>query len=274
MLWIAFKLLSLQGQRQPVSLKEAVETVVNCFQITIFAGAKTTSLPILCACWLLWIAFKLLSLQGQRQLTNYYTCHNMVVNCFQITIFAGAKTTCHCTPLLHLRCELLSNYYLCRGKDNDIRQFRSSVQLWIAFKLLSLQGQRQHEIGCVLVLFVVNCFQITIFAGAKTTAIGIARGHYVLWIAFKLLSLQGQRQLHCRFSSAGSSCELLSNYYLCRGKDNILVLYAVFIIVVNCFQITIFAGAKTTGFNIQLFWDSLWIAFKLLSLQGQRQLIT
>ena len=170
---------------------------MNCFQITIFAGAKTTSLAWTDLRWRLWIAFKLLSLQGQRQ---RFTVLNVSGN----------------------SCELLSNYYLCRGKDNISVNTRN-------------------------VNIVVNCFQITIFAGAKTT---IARNMWrwaQLWIAFKLLSLQGQRQHLFSYYSILRGCELLSNYYLCRGKDNSRYCWICEESVVNCFQITIFAGAKTTN---------------------------
>ena len=151
--------------------------VVNCFQITIFAGAKTTYRLRQQSSTRLWIAFKLLSLQGQRQLIVY-------------------------GPYILQGCELLSNYYLCRGKDNQMFSWFCQQRLWIAFKLLSLQGQRQP-----------------------------------------LISLMVSR----------ASCELLSNYYLCRGKDNFSGVNRPPLEVVNCFQITIFAGAKTTFYCSKCF---------------------
>ena len=40
-------------------------------------------------------------------------------------------------------------------------------------------------------------------------------------------------------------CELLSNYYLCSGKNNVGAAEPIVTEVVNCFRITIFAVAKT-----------------------------
>ena len=73
-----------------------------------------------------------------------------------------------------MSCELLSNYYLCSGKNN----FFGIVG--------ALDG-------------VVNCFRITIFAVAKTMAGGNV--------------------------TVGLCCELLSNYYLCSGKNNSMTIY-------------------------------------------------
>ena len=42
MLWIAFKLVSLQLQTQPICGVLSAVVVVNCFQISIFAVANTT----------------------------------------------------------------------------------------------------------------------------------------------------------------------------------------------------------------------------------------
>ena len=143
------------------------------------------------------------------------------MNCFQISIFAVANTT------------------------QSSKGF-GIVALWIAFKLVSLQLQTQQILMCWSELNVVNCFQISIFAVANTTSPKFASISKLLWIAFKLVSLQLQTQ-------------------------PLKSLFLVFS-VVNCFQISIFAVANTT-YKLQGFgFLELWIAFKLVSLQLQTQL--
>ena len=134
--------------------------VVNCFQISIFAVANTTVWLKTIARLSLWIAFKLVSLQLQTQQEWIYQVPKRVVNCFQISIFAVANTT---------RSQVWTIEYA----------------LWIAFKLVSLQLQTQQLFQAFNHSFVVNCFQISIFAVANTTM--------------------------STFSAFGHCCELLSN---------------------------------------------------------------
>ena len=144
--------------------------VVNCFQISIFAVANTTLQECFYCVVLLWIAFKLVSLQLQTQRRKSKCNEIRVVNCFQISIFAVANTTTSITLF-------------------------SAAALWIAFKLVSLQLQTQLCIEVVKQRFVVNCFQISIFAVANTTLFLPLPKAVKLWIAFKLVSLQLQTQL-------------------------------------------------------------------------------
>ena len=168
---------------------------MNCFQISIFAVANTTKSVKFASTAVLWIAFKLVSLQLQTQHRKDGKDWPIVVNCFQISIFAVANTT------LNLRV-LVEN------------------MLWIAFKLVSLQLQTQQSYRPASWRCVVNCFQISIFAVANTTGYHLSEVFRMLWIAFKLVSLQLQTQpiIYCIY------------YYT----------------VVNCFQISIFAVANTT----------------------------
>ena len=142
------------------------------------------------------------------------------MNCFQISIFAVANTTV-------------------------LRWTRIYHGLWIAFKLVSLQLQTQQHLEQTWCSCVVNCFQISIFAVANTTQSELVSKECLLWIAFKLVSLQLQTQL------------VLT---MCFRRS-----------VVNCFQISIFAVANTTHTSWRLRWFELWIAFKLVSLQLQTQ---
>ena len=89
------------------------------------------------------IAFELLSLQWQKQFITRAKKVRIVVNCFRMTIFAVAKTISWSRAPSEARCELLSNDYLCSGKNN--------------YKLRSVEFHK-----------VVNCFRMTIFAVAKT----------------------------------------------------------------------------------------------------------
>ena len=119
-MWIAFKLVSLQLQTQLWNKPTKAGFVVNCFQISIFAVANTTYQNRKRKVYLLWIAFKLVSLQLQTQLDSQPMRHTIVVNCFQISIFAVANTTV-------------------------TYSFKSVFELWIAFKLVSLQLQTQPQ---------------------------------------------------------------------------------------------------------------------------------
>ena len=94
---------------------------------------------------------------------------NLVVNCFQISIFAVANTT-------------------------TVKHINIAKMLWIAFKLVSLQLQTQQAAEDKDIALVVNCFQISIFAVANTTFGSIEAERAMLWIAFKLVSLQLQTQ--------------------------------------------------------------------------------
>ena len=176
---------------------------------------------------MLWIAFKFVSLQEIWQLTptafaqrhrcellsNLYLCRRfgnhkehrvesgLVVNCFQICIFAGDLAT-HGENVLWRRvlwiafkfvslqeiwqrleplflflpcCELLSNLYLCRRFGNHPKMNAPATK-------------------------VVNCFQICIFAGDLATAVLREQATYQLWIAFKFVSLQEIWQLCFRIS--------------------------------------------------------------------------
>ena len=71
-----------------------------------------------------------------------------VVNCFQMSTFARGKTTKYPRFIQVPCCELLSNEYLCKRKNN------------FALILLMLQ-------------YVVNCFQMSTFARGKTTDYGL-----------------------------------------------------------------------------------------------------
>ena len=143
------------------------------------------------------------------------------MNCFQFSIFAFAKTT------------------IWKNKEKW-------KALWIAFNLVSLHLQKQHLKQIEYLTFVVNCFQFSIFAFAKTTKHSLWEISRVLWIAFNLVSLHLQKQQTTTTKKPTT--------------------------VVNCFQFSIFAFAKTTYLSQRLLYLLLWIAFNLVSLHLQKQL--
>ena len=67
--------------------------VVICWEISIFAQAKTTKMAQERAQWELWFAEKLVSLRKQKQQANVAHKASQVVICWEISIFAQAKTT-------------------------------------------------------------------------------------------------------------------------------------------------------------------------------------
>ena len=145
-----------------------------------------------------------------------------------------------------MRCELLSNQYLCSCKHNNpiigmkelnvVNCFQISIFAVanttnshgtahaVSCELLSNQYlcscKHNNYFVCVFRNCVVNCFQISIFAVANTTQESI--------------------------KTVCNGCELLSNQYLCSCKHNIETKKVNPMQVVNCFQISIFAVANTT----------------------------
>ena len=159
-MWIAFNLVSLHLQKQPY--KPNADGVNK-----------------------LWIAFNLVSLHLQKQPNWQKAWEIRVVNCFQFSIFAFAKTT-NCSTVA------------------------VSVLLWIAFNLVSLHLQKQLAMNQDLSTLVVNCFQFSIFAFAKTTRKRFKRNANMLWIAFNLVSLHLQKQRYMLINFYLLRCELLS----------------------------------------------------------------
>ena len=193
-------------------------TVVNCFQICIFVSDDTASKELIVAGWLLWIAFKFVSLYRMTQHVKIMAYKLKVVNCFQICIFVSDDTAdrgyqgnenqlwiafkfvslyrmTQLRPIFSLSvlcCELLSNLYLCIGWHS------------CTWRRCCVQG-------------VVNCFQICIFVSDDTAFFLHLCDSIVLWIAFKFVSLYRMTQQLSVIDQLRQSCELLSNLYLCIG---------------------------------------------------------
>ena len=117
----------------------------------------------------------------------------------------------------------------------------------------------------------MNCFQICIFVLIATTALQLLHPAQGLWIAFKFVSLYWSQQREWWIAKPVSSCELLSNLYLCTDRNNRCWRYFLGSGVVNCFQICIFVLIATTQGYLVRRGIVLWIAFKFVSLYWSQQ---
>ena len=193
-----------------------------CFQISIFEPletASTTSIPIP---FPLWFAFKLVSLNHWKQRSCLRSITKRVVICFQISIFEPLETASEIT-------------------------FTRIVELWFAFKLVSLNHWKQPAGGIIKLCIVVICFQISIFEPLETAWPCKLSLKDPLWFAFKLVSLNHWKQP--------------------------LFTWGLWCIVVICFQISIFEPLETAGLRVWMGFWQLWFAFKLVSLNHWKQLI-
>ena len=157
-----------------------------CFQISIFAESHTLLVLSTHSRFLLWFAFKLVSLQSHIHLLINNCLYFLVVICFQISIFAESHT-------------------LKQSEQKGIEV------LWFAFKLVSLQSHIHFD-DCLNSFFlVVICFQISIFAESHTLMVLLSILALMLWFAFKLVSLQSHIHWIPAEELTKPSCDLLSN---------------------------------------------------------------
>ena len=125
--------------------------------------------------------------------------------------------------------------------NTAIRQERSKKKwLWFAFKLVSLSHWIQQKQISRHQPYVVICFQISIFEPLNTALGKNTLGDNKLWFAFKLVSLSHWIQQTSVYQNSGS--------------------------VVICFQISIFEPLNTAMNTYANNTDTLWFAFKLVSL--------
>ena len=108
-LWFAFKLVSLNHWKQLVALKMHSIRVVICFQISIFEPLETTVFNNRTSFYVLWFAFKLVSLNHWKQRWSRLAIIWQVVICFQISIFEPLETTSNGITTSEFSCDLLSN---------------------------------------------------------------------------------------------------------------------------------------------------------------------
>ena len=160
--------------------------VVICFQISIFEPLETTDRDILMMFSTLWFAFKLVSLNHWKQPIHKRNMSIVVVICFQISIFEPLETT-------------------------KVELSRGEWVLWFAFKLVSLNHWKQLINIFYHIPSVVICFQISIFEPLETTLNIWIWLPYLLWFAFKLVSLNHWKQRRWEKEHEGVCCDLLSN---------------------------------------------------------------
>ena len=144
------------------------------------------------------------------------------MNCFQNRIFALSFTTI-----------------------STIR--RLVILLWIAFRIVSLHYLLQLiglafpvDLSCELLSESYLCI---IFYNREHWVLRI----FMLWIAFRIVSLHYLLQLAKRSRVSRSRCELLSESYLCIIFYNAEIQVNTPKMVVNCFQNRIFALSFTTA---------------------------
>ena len=141
---------------------------------------------------------------------------------------------------------MLENFYLCGIKHNKCSPGLTS---------------------CVVVI----CLKISIFVVSNTTICGRCSFEYVLWFAWKFLSLWYQTQPLVELRDLSSCCDLLENFYLCGIKHNSLSKISLGLLVVICLKISIFVVSNTTRPQQCRSVRWLWFAWKFLSLWYQTQ---
>ena len=187
LLWFAFKLVSLQSHIHLCYISQIVHLVVICFQISIFAESYTLSLAIYGTTAYVVICFQISIFAESYTLQSFfYWAKRGVVICFQISIFAESYT--------------LSSFYN-----------KASASLWFAFKLVSLQSHIHFFVFLSSAERVVICFQISIFAESYTLWCCNLFWRWLLWFAFKLVSLQSHIHSVKSVNTSTSGCDLLSN---------------------------------------------------------------
>ena len=137
-----------------------------CFQTYIFVILNTAKTKLLTNYKALWFAFKLISLSYWIQPGVDYTDKSV-------------------------RCDLLSNLYLCHIEYSSLQK-----TFWTCF--------------------VVICFQTYIFVILNTAIYLRGACLSLLWFAFKLISLSYWIQQAEINATTELSCDLLSNLYLCH----------------------------------------------------------
>ena len=120
LLWFAFKLVSLNHWKQLSSSEIRPNSVVICFQISIFEPLETTWTYLYSNYSRLWFAFKLVSLNHWKQRLSFGNRTVLVVICFQISIFEPLETT-------------------------KLQKLMPLKWLWFAFKLVSLNHWKQPK---------------------------------------------------------------------------------------------------------------------------------
>ena len=271
-MWIALKFFVLLQSKQLVGTRAHGSYVVNCSQIFCTFAVETTNEANALGMLLLWIALKFFVLLQSKQrcseykgwtrccelLSNFlYFCSRNnqlqtqpptqpVVNCSQIFCTFAVETTC-CQQLLCIRsCELLSNFlYFCSRNNSvsimpDAPVVVNCSQIFCTFAVettscrVLLRGD-----GCELLSnFLYFCSRNNILPRQCVVPL--------LWIALKFFVLLQSKQPAACAAADGVSCELLSNFLYFCSRNNLISLWGICLMVVNCSQIFCTFAVETT----------------------------
>ena len=151
-----------------------------------------------------------------------------------------------------MNCFQISNFVLWQTAKSYLCSWRH--WLWIAFKLVTLSYDKQHNGYFRICSLVVNCFQISNFVLWQTAKYISFRTLNRLWIAFKLVTLSYDKQpfLWRRICQRRSPAELMKHLLwiafklvtLSYDKQQYFAHHRRGI-VVNCFQISNFVLWQT-----------------------------
>ena len=226
--------------------EDLVSLVVICFHFTIFVVLETTGSSLHRYLLQLWFAFILLSLSYWKQLIQWLY-------------------------LLHISCDLLSFYYLCRTGNNTQNQCLTSPPVVICFHFTIFvvleTTRRPSETAlprCDLLSFYYLCR-----TGNNKAAVLTGWVLVVICFHFTIFVVLETTQ-HLMFNPI-LSCDLLSFYYLCRTGNNNSDKISPSSEVVICFHFTIFVVLETTLEPLVHLLTLLWFAFILLSLSYWKQ---
>ena len=163
MLWIAFKLVSLQCTNNSSNLQGLHAWLWIAFKLVSLQCTNNRSGRASLR-FALWIAFKLVSLQCTNNKVCRCSRRLHVVNCFQISIFAVHEQLATIGGFIATELWIAFKLVSLQCTNNLNALSYSIYALWIAFKLVSLQCTNNVEVHSIDTRHVVNCFQISIFA--------------------------------------------------------------------------------------------------------------
>ena len=138
-------------------------------------------------------------------------------------------------------CDLLKNSYLCLLNN-------------------TISGEKR------LVVWVVICWKIRIFAYWTTPMVHGFELDMLLWFAEKFVSLLIEQHLKPEISAQTCGCDLLKNSYLCLLNNTSITLRCSKSVVVICWKIRIFAYWTTPCMHMPGHNPELWFAEKFVSL--------
>ena len=206
-----------------------------CFKIRIFA-LRQTSCNLNHGAWRrLWFALKFVSLRLDKHQERAGCCHQCVVICFKIRIFALRQTSkCwknwnknmlwFALKFVSLRLDkhrptshkLRRNVVICfKIRIFALRQTSYTLittniePLWFALKFVSLRLDKHPNFFLTNFRTVVICFKIRIFALRQTSLQSIYAIHARLWFALKFVSLRLDKHLPNFPNLSSSGCDLL-----------------------------------------------------------------